>query len=85
LNLQDQIVDELASKMQSEIDFQILSDMLVELGWVKIFVRYSPPQRSWDKVKQWAEDNCQGNHQEHNGIWVFEDQKDANWFALKWL
>ncbi len=85
MNIQDEIVNELASKMQSEIDYQILSDMLVELGWCRVFINYAPPERSWADVKQWAEDNCRGNHQEHNGIWLFENQQDANWFTLRWI
>ncbi len=85
MNIQDEIVNELASKMQSEIDYQILSDMLVELGWRRVFINYAPPERSWVVVKQWAEDNCRGPHQEHNGIWLFENEQDANWFALRWL
>ncbi len=85
MTLEDEIAQELASKMQSDMDFHILSDMLVDLGWTKVFVRYNPPERSWVDIKQWAEDNCKGSHQEHNGIWLFESQQDANWFTLRWV
>lgn len=83
-HLEEQIAEELAEKMMSDIDYNILSDMLVKLGWQRRFVRYQPPEKSWVLVKDWAEKNCKGRHQEHNGVWLFEDVRDANWFTLRW-
>ena len=38
-SLEDEIVNELAEKMCSEMDFHILSEMLIELGWTKIVLK----------------------------------------------
>jgi len=84
MDLQNNLIEKMSVELAKDMDFQILGDMLVEIGWVRLFVNYSPPERSWVKMKQWVDDNCQGAHQEHNGIWLFENQKDANWFTLRW-
>jgi len=85
-NLEEEIVNELGTQMQSEIDFQILSDMLVQAcGWHKVgLVRYQSRERSIDILK-WCEENTKGHYQHRGGIFVFEDQGDAINFTLKWI
>lgn len=83
-NLEEKIAQELATELMSQIDFEVLSNMLVELGWHRRFVRYQPPEKSWILIKEWVDKNCRGHHQEHNGIWLFEIKQDAVWFDLRW-
>ena len=47
--LEDEIAKELSTQLQSEIDFQILSDMLVELGWHKVeLIRFDSNRQAVD-------------------------------------
>jgi len=78
------VADDIAKELASSIDFEVLAGMLVELGWVRVDLTYTPPERAWYKIKDWVDQNCQGHHEEHMGTWVFEKQQDANWFVLKW-
>ena len=84
MNIQDQIINDMGKAMSDEIDFQILSDMLVGIGWRKVVL--SP--MSWEdgaEVDLWCETNVKGNFETMGLVWVFEDEEDANWFALRWL
>jgi len=82
-NLQGAILDELAEDMQKSMDFDILCDVLTSFGWTRLEVDYGRDQR-WVDVKEWAAQNFEQNHQEHNGSWLIESSKDATMFALKW-
>lgn len=84
VTLEEQMAEKLSAELRHDIDFEVLSNMLIELGWHRRFVNYQPPERSWILVKDWADKNCKGHHQEHRGIWLFENAQDANWFTLRW-
>lgn len=84
MDLQNQISERLAKELSDAIDFEVIVDILTSCGWTKLKVKYMPPHQSWHKVKEWADQNCQGDYQEHSGTWLFELEKDANWFSLRW-
>lgn len=85
MNIEEEIVKELSTHMQSEIDFQILSDMLVELGWHKIALgRFQNNQHAVD-IKYWLEENAQGFWECRGSTFVFENKGDAINFTLKWI
>lgn len=82
-NLEKQIIDELGTKMQSEIDFQILSDMLVKLGWHKVeLIRFDNNRHAVD-IKNWLFENAKGHWQCRGSTFVFHDSGDAVNFVLK--
>lgn len=85
MNIQEEIVNELSSQMQSEIDFQILSDMLVELGWHKISLdRFRNNHHAVD-IKYWLKANAKSHWECRGSTFVFQDAGDAVNFTLKWL
>lgn len=81
--LQDAIIDELADQMREAMDFVIVADICEAVGWTRLEVVYGSDQ-PWVAVKEWAGRNFEGEHQEHNGTWLIEEEKDATMFALKW-
>ncbi len=85
MNLQDQIMEELSTQMQSEIDFTILSDMLVRAcGWTKVSLDRFYSREHSINVLLWCEQNIK-NPYEHRGVmFVFENKGDAVNFTLKW-
>ena len=86
--LESIIVDELAEEMQRTMDFDVLCDVMIRVGWAVVEVNYyrgdGDDTQTWMEVKNWVDQNCTGQHQEHLGKWLFEDTKDATMFALKW-
>jgi hypothetical protein len=84
MNLEEQIINDAGKAIANEIDFQILSDMLVQIGWRKVVL--SP--MTWEEgyeVDEWTAKHIKGNFETMGLVWVFEDEEDANWFALRWM
>lgn len=83
-SVEQDIINAAGSRMAAEIDFTILSDMLVEIGWTKVVL--SP--MTWENgalIDLWIEQNVKGNHQTMGLVWIFEREQDASWFKLRWL
>lgn len=83
-NLQEQIINDAGNAIAKEIDFTILTDMLVQIGWRRVIL--SP--MTWEhgyEVDEWTAKHVKGNFETMGLVWVFEDEEDANWFALRWL
>lgn len=84
MNLEAEIVSALAKEMAASMDFEILVDVLCRFGWTRLDIKYSA-EKTWQEVIDWVDQTCQTGHKEHNGIWIFEDPKDAAWFKLRWV
>jgi len=84
MNLEDEIIIELSTGMHSEIDFQILSDILVNLGWKKVSLnRFNNNEHAVD-IKLWLEEHTCGVWQCRGSTFVFQNHGDAVNFTLKW-
>ena len=84
MTLEEQIINDAGKAIANEIDFQILSDMLCEIGWRKVIL--SP--MTWEQgleLDNWTAKHIKGNFETMGLVWVFENEEDANWFALRWL
>jgi hypothetical protein len=85
MNLEEEIMQELATQMQSEMDFNILSDMLIQLGWRKVeLLRFNSREHAVD-VKLWCKENIKNPWECRGSTFIFEDAADANWFTLRWI
>ena len=84
-NIEQEIIDELGTQMQSEIDFQILADMLVQAcDWRKVeLIRFSNNKHAVD-IKLWLKENAKGHWESRGSTFIFEDTGDAINFTLKW-
>jgi hypothetical protein len=84
MTLEEQIINDAGKAIANEIDFQILSDMLCEIGWRRVVLN----PMTWEQgleVDAWTEKHVKGHFETMGLVWVFEDEEDANWFALRWL
>ena len=83
-DLAEAYIEKAGKRMADEIDFEILTGMLCELGWRKVILR---PMTLKDgiEIDDWTAKHVKGNFETMGLVWVFEDEKDANWFKLKWL
>jgi hypothetical protein len=83
-NLEDEIITKMGKELSNEIDFQILTDMLCELGWRKVILK----PMTWEaglEVDAWTAKHIKGNFETMGLVWVFEREEDANWFTLRWI
>jgi hypothetical protein len=83
-NVEDEVISKMAEQLCSEIDFEILTGMLCKLGWRKIILRPMIMEDSYE-VDLWTKKHIKGNFETMGLVWVFEQEEDANWFALRWL
>ena len=85
MNLQERIENRLAEEMSKSMNFNVLCDVMTRFGWTVLEMDYdSESDQAWHTVKNWVDDNFSGDHNEHNGTWLIESEKDATMFALKW-
>ena len=55
--------------------------MLQKLGWRKIVLR----PMTWEQgceIDEWTAKNIKGHFETMGLVWVFENERDANWFSL---
>lgn len=83
MRLEDELAAELSKQIADEIDWEILTDIYVQMGHTRVIVD-ADINKEWE-LKVWTEGNCKGNYQYRGSTFIFEDVKDANWFKLRWL
>jgi hypothetical protein len=81
---EEEIADTLAMQIAQEIDFEILADMLVSIGWTKVVLKNGALPCTGPELHEWRVRNLKGKWKAHNKIWLFENEQDAVWFTLRW-
>lgn len=73
-----------SKEIADELDANIIRELLIESGWHQVVL--SP--MTWEAgytVDQWVSSNIKGRIWTYGLVWMFEEDKDAMWFKLKWL
>jgi len=83
-DLLEEIIKDLGDRLKNEIDFDILSNMLCEIGWTKVILQPMTAEHG-QEIDEWVKQNVKSGMQTMGLVWVFENEKEANWFKLKWL
>lgn len=84
MNLQEQILEELGSEMQSQIDRDIFWGMLEGMGWTRVTIDRSIDNNHAIDITHWLEENIQNPFERNGKDFIFENSKDAVMFILKW-
>ena len=85
MNLEQEILDELGTQMQSEIDKEIMWGMLEGMGWTRVKLpRFNSREHSVDVI-MWLEEHCKNPYERKGSEVIFEDSGDAVNFIMKWL
>jgi len=84
MNLEQEILDELGTQMQSEIDKEILWGMLVGAGWKRVLLPRFDRREHAVELVDWLETNCKNHYQRKGSEVIFEDSSDAVNFILRW-
>jgi hypothetical protein len=84
-NLEQEIIEELSTQMQSEMDFHILSNMLVQsCGWTRVIIsRFQDNHHAID-IRHWCENNIRHPYENRGTNFIFENEGDAINFSLRW-
>lgn len=83
--LQDELMTKASIQMQKEIDAEILRSMFREIGWHEVVLSPMTYERG-KEIDKWIRETVKGrSHWAHGLVWLFEEEKDAMWFKLRWL
>lgn len=83
-DLEHEYIEKLAKDLADEIDFNVLTSLLVDGGWTKVALpRFSSRFHAID-IDIWIEQNCSGTVRSFGSTFVFEHPKDATFFILRW-
>jgi hypothetical protein len=83
-DLEKQIIEELGTKMQSEIDREVMWGMLKDLGWRRVMLdRFTDNKHAVD-ITHWLEANCKNPFERSGADFIFESEVDAVNFTLRW-
>lgn len=83
VDFEDELVKTLMEEIQKEIDFSVLSTMLVETGWTE--VKLDPHIiHNTVEIIEWVAQYKIGNYHSYGSTFIFEKAEDAEWFILKW-
>lgn len=83
-DLEKQIIEELGTRMQSEIDREVMWGMLKNLGWRRVMLdRFTDNKHAVD-ITYWLEANCKNPFERSGADFIFESEVDAVNFTLRW-
>ena len=81
MTLEEEILNKAGKQMAQDIDREILWGMLQGIGWTRILL---PNNDHAVEIMCWLEDHCKGSHERWGRDFIFENERDANWFVLRW-
>lgn len=84
INISETVANEAAKNLAKEIDFEVLTSVLIESGWVRVVLK----PMSWEQgyeIDEWVANNVKDQFQTMGLVWVFKNPKEATWFTLRWL
>ena len=97
MNVTDQIISDMVTRMAKEIDQSIIDDItmetLIQQGWTQTKVNpgytdlgmMSGRFEQWySQTAEWVHLNATGDYKLIKGQWLFENAKDATMFILRW-
>jgi hypothetical protein len=84
MTLEEELMERAGIEMAREIDREVLWDMLAGLGWTRVMISLETSMVRASAIKEWLESNAQGSYERHRSDFIFENDKDAMIFILKW-
>ena len=82
--LEEQYATEAAAAMAREIDREVLWGMLKGIGWTRVMLDRLRDNKHAIDIAYWLEENCQGAYERNGKDFIFEKEKDASMFILRW-
>jgi len=84
MNIADEILEAAGQEMAREIDREVLWGMLQGIGWTRVMIPLETAMVSATLIKEWLEVNCLNPYEKNRSDFLFENDKDAALFILKW-
>jgi len=82
--LDAEMIEAKSKEMADEIDREVLWGMLEGIGWTRVMLPRLIDNTHAIDITYWLETNCKTSFERNGRDFIFENQKDANWFVLRW-
>jgi hypothetical protein len=82
--IEKEYIEKAAKNLAAHVDFEILQDIFLKMGWIKLELTRHVPLFEQEMISNWLSENCKGRHSKYDKIFLFEKEQDANWFSLRW-
>jgi hypothetical protein len=83
-DLEQEIITGAGTAMAREIDREVLWGMLQGLGWTRVMLPTLVDNHHAIDITLWLSLNTKKAFERNGRDFLFESQKDANWFMLRW-
>lgn len=84
LALEQSIMDQAAKRMSEEIDREVLWSLFEQSGWTRVSVSRLVDNKHAIDIAEWLKANCSSDYERNGREFLFESEKDAIMFTLKW-
>jgi hypothetical protein len=86
MNIEQDILDRAGKAMANDIDREVLWGMLEGIGWTRVMITRLEDNKHAVDITYWLDDkaNIKRAYERSGRDFIFESQKDANWFKLRW-
>jgi len=84
MTLEEEIINKAGNAMAREIDREVLWGMLQGIGWTRIMLPSLIDNNHAVDISHWLALNCKNSYERNGRDFLFENDRDANWFVLRW-
>jgi hypothetical protein len=84
MNLEEDNSEKISVEIAREIDRTVIWRLLQDNGWIYIALTRSQDNTHSIDIGHWLEENCQGSYRQNSREFIFENEKDAIMFTLRW-
>ena len=84
MTIEEEILNKAGKQMAQDIDREILWGMLQGIGWTRIMLPTLGSGEQAVEIIVWLEGNCKKAYERNGRDFIFENERDANWFVLRW-
>jgi len=83
-SIQEEMIEKVGIQMAREIDREVLWGMLKDIGWTRVMIDRLQDNKHAVDIIEWLAMNCQGAYERTGRDFIFENDKDAVNFILRW-
>ena len=84
MGISEDIIDDISKQMANDMDWLILADCLVSVGWISVKLKRFHSNEEAIDINNWLEQNCTDEWKNLSTRYIFKKKQDAEWFILRW-
>jgi hypothetical protein len=84
MNIQEEMIEFKAKQLSDDIDREVLWGMLQGIGWTRVMLPRLIDNNHAVDITHWLALNCKNSFERNGRDFIFENERDANWFVLRW-